>query len=226
MWWKAFGYLPSKDSNAWDHFGSFVGGTVSPLLSFAAFAGLVCTIIHERALSEKKDRETEDMRHLELAAKSLEKAFNALANGDRPVHDRLAWLNCARLILASNAAADLVSADSPSIRNMYLSERSYWRSQFYDLLRPTSGEAVGMQPRFFERDSSEHESPIDERSIRVIYEFIRWPEGEADVLDSISPYTNEEVNSLPATMLGIKIALQRRPHYRRASARAISVPFN
>ncbi len=225
VWYHSFGRLPlSTSTDQWDHFGSFVGGTVSPLLSLAAFAGLLYTILHERAMATRRDREAEDLRHFELAAKSLEKAFAALTDRGQVAHSRLAWLNCARLLLASDSAASLISGDSTGIQNMYFGERSHWRTRFYELLLASSvAQEIGMQPAFFQHDATEYRSPIDERSIRVIYEFIQWPEGEADSIDSVARYTNEEIAQLPPTMAGIKFALENRRRAREPVATQIPI---
>ncbi|SPR97361.1 conserved exported hypothetical protein [Cupriavidus taiwanensis] len=228
-WGYRFWTLPISDTQAaWNNFGTFVGGTVSPLLSLAAFAGLLLTVQQAEATAaqnaaqaqreeESRRAEADATRFQELAESCWSRAFEALNRDGAPARNRLAWLTCARLLLAADNAVARIPVTEAGTLAIALAEKSHWRFRFYDLLNPTSTRSIGINSGFFQQDDSEHRSPIDERSIRVIYDFTKWPPGETDSIDDVAHYSLEEIRDLPGSMAGARLYLAGLPRFRAAS---------
>lgn len=192
----------ATSTEKWDHFGGYLGGTVSPLLTLAAFALAFYSFSHQQ-------NESRQTKYFDLAVGSLKRAYDALVKDGAVTHDRLAWLNGARQILGSEAAARNIK-DNDSLHALFLAERSHYQMQLYELLRPYSLNSITMQPGYWQCDSTEHKAEIDERSARVIFEFISWPQGEPDLIDTVSKYSDDELKKLPAYMRGLQWDLQDR----------------
>jgi hypothetical protein len=206
----------SRRASDWADFGTFVGGVLSPTLAFAALIGLMVTIGQQRSAAEAQKSVTDNESYFKHAVSSLERAFNLLSSGEphQPVHDRLAWLSCARLLLSAKAASMKITNASAGLLILYAGEEEHWRHQFYLLLRPLSPEGVGARRRYFEADSSSLRTPIEERSIRVIYDFASWPEGRQDPIDDVPRYTREELAEMRVGMAGIREFVLSSPRFR------------
>ncbi len=194
----------SRKANEWADFGTFIGGVLSPTLAFAALVGLVVTIKQQRDTAQREKEAADNESYFKHAVSSLERAFAALNLDDatQPAHDRLAWLSCARLLLAASSASRNITSSSSGLKQLYEGETEHWRHQFYLLLQPMSLQGVGRDLNYFAADSSG--APIDERSIRVIYDFAHWPEGHEDPIDQVPRYTEEELNGMRLSMRGIR----------------------
>lgn len=197
----------SRKPEDWASFGSYIGGALTPILAFASFIGLLVTLAQQRSAQADLATTEDDKRYFEHATKDLERAYETLTDrGDvpSPRRDRLAWLTAARLLLAFQSAKDRISPKSPGLRELLAAEEEHWRRKFYLLFRPHAAGMVGMDSSYFHcldvRDGAE----IEERSIRVIYEFFQWPEGRPDPLDSVPKYTVQELEQMKATMMGVK----------------------
>lgn len=53
---------------------------------------------------------------------------------------------------------------------------------------------------------------INEQSIKVIYDFTEWPQGRADPIDAVAPYTDAELDQLRGGRAGAReyITAKRR----------------
>lgn len=236
FWVYRFWALPfSDDQQSWNHFGTFIGGTVSPLLSLAAFAGLLLTVQQAEASAKQQARqaqseeqgrqaETDATRLQALAERCWSRAYDTINDRGQPARNRLAWLNCARLLLAGDKAIAQISSTQRTTLQIAHAEKSHWQSRFYDLLDPVSTRSIGMTASFFQEDASEYRTQIEERSIRVIYEFIQWRDDEIDSIESVPKYTAEELDSLPPTMLGIRQYIQQMPRFRTPRAQQVPMP--
>lgn len=196
----------SRSSSEWANFGTFVGGVLSPTLAFAALVGLVMTIKHQWDIAKREREVTDNDSYLRHAVSSLERAFAALRSSEtaQPVRDRLAWLSCARLLLAASDTSEKITAASPGLKQLYEGEVEHWRHQFYLLLQPTSPQGVGEDANYFAADNSGFHMPIEERSVRVIYEFAHWPEEQKDPIDRVPRYTDKELEGMRIGMRGIR----------------------
>lgn len=196
----------SRKSSEWADFGTFVGGVLSPALAFAALVGLVITIKHQGDAAKREREVADNESYFKHAVSSLERAFATLSssNATQPAHDRLAWLSCARLLLAASTASQKITNTSSGLKQLYEGEVEHWRHQFYLLLRPAVSQGVGGDSDYFAADSSGFNMPIDERSIRVIYDFAHWPKDREDPIDSVPRYTEEELDHMSFGMRGIR----------------------
>lgn len=214
-WVKVF-WSPSfsRESKDWADFGTFVGGVLSPTLALAAFVGLVITIKLQRDAAQREREIRDNESYFKHAVSSLERAFATLRPKDasHPAHDRLAWLSCARLLLAASDVSKQITASSPGLKQLYKGEEEHWRHQFYLLLQPGTMGGVGGDASYFTADSSGFHSPIDERSIRVIYDFVRWPEDRKDPIEDVPRYTEDELEQMRFGMRGIRDYVRSTRH--------------
>ena len=197
----------SRKPSDWAEFDTFVGGILSPTLAFAALIGLLATVKQQRDATDRQKEVTDNESYFKHAVSSLERAFSALTDGKEvtaPAHDRLAWLSCARLLLSASNASGRITAASPGLRVLYEGEEEHWRHQFYLLLQPLSPEGVGALKSYFMADRSSEHSPLDERSIKVVYSFAEWPEGRQDSIDAVSKYTQADVERMHVGMSGVR----------------------
>lgn len=213
----------SRRSSEWAEFGTFVGGILSPTLAFAALMGLLATITQQREAAERQREVSDNESYFKHAVSSLERAFATLSGGKggtAPIHERLAWLSSARLLLSASDASGRITAASSGLRVLYAGEEEHWRHQFYLLLQPLSPQGIGAQQSYFVADSSPEQAPIDERSIKVIYGFAEWPEDRQDSIDAVSKYTQGEIERMRVGMSGVRAYVLSMPRFRRPAAEA------
>jgi hypothetical protein len=162
--------------------------------------------IKQQGNAAKREREvTDNESYFRHAVSSLERAYATLSPTEaaQPAHDRWAWLSCARLLLAASHASQKITPASSGLKQLYEGEVEHWRHQFYLLLKPSTLNGVGGDSAYF-ADNSGSQMPIDERSIRVIYNFAQWPECYKDPIDDVPPYTDEELDRMRFGMRGIR----------------------
>jgi hypothetical protein len=218
----------TADPADWSAFGSFLGGVLSPILAFASFVGLLLTLQQQRdatqrtldqaqqasklSLEQQKAEVTaqqtaeDDRNYFDHCISCLERAFAVLSDKGTsigPVQDRLAWLTCARLLLASAKTAKQISPQSIGLLAILAGEQEHWRYRFYELFHQIEP-AVGQQEHFFEGPGKLAGFEIDERSIRVIFEFVQWPEDKTDSIAEVPKYTLDELGAMKITMAGVR----------------------
>lgn len=207
--WLATFWSPTFATNQakWSEFGSFIGGVLSPLLAFVSFLGLLLTIREQRAVAARQKTQSDDLNYFNHASASLERAYATLAEGtdtERPAGDRLAWLSCARLLLSASDVSKRISSASSGLLALYEGEEEHWRRRFYELFLPAGAPRIGTQATYFSHPNSADGAQIEERSIRVIYEFFTWPEGKADPIDLVPKYTLKDLDSINPSMSGVR----------------------
>jgi hypothetical protein len=213
FWYPAF----ATDQGKWSDFGSFIGGVISPLLAFASFLGLLATLQEQRAAALRQKTETDDLNYFNHATESIERAYEALAGANpdgTPASDRLAWLTCARLLLSAKEVAKQISSSSVGLLALYDGELEHWRRRFYELLNPRGDLRVGTQATFFSHPASSDGVQIEERSIRVIFEFADWPEGKPDPIDAVPKYTRIDLDAMKPSMSGVREFIESKPRFR------------
>lgn len=213
FWTPVFSENPAR----WSEFGSFLGGVLSPVLAFASFLGLLATIREQRNLARTQKQQADDLNYFNHATASLERAYATLTRGTDgagPVKDRWAWLSCARLLLSASDISKRISPSSEGIVALYEGEREHWRRKFYELFHPEGGLSVGMQATHFSHPDSRIGVNIEERSIRVVFEFFDWPEGKIDPIDSVPKYSREELEKMNAGMSGVREYVMTMPRFR------------
>nr|WP_314899166.1 hypothetical protein [uncultured Deefgea sp.] len=201
--------LFSSDPKGWADFGTYVGGVLSPLFAAAAFLGLWKTIQQQTEAHNKQKIDVDSESYFKHAVQNLERAYEAIAplSGDAmPVRDRLAWLTCARLLLAAKSSSCRIHHECEGLCQLYAGEEEYWRHKFYKLLHHEGTSGIGRDCLFFQGDKVKKIAEIAEESIRVIYEFSAWRNDQADPLLSIPKYTQSELDGVKFSceMAGIK----------------------
>ncbi|BDT72784.1 hypothetical protein os4_23290 [Comamonadaceae bacterium OS-4] len=217
LWVSNFKHLPlASSSGEWSNFGSYLGGVLSPVLAFLSFIGLLLAFHTQRKEAARLKDEGDDLNYFNHSVKSLERAFEALVtrssryNGDNGLPlvqlstDRLAWLNCARLILSAKAVAKQISQTSAGLLALYEGEEEYWRHQFYELFHEEKTFSMLLQPNFFGNPGILGGAQLEERSIRVIFEFSDWPEDKVDPIDAVPLYSLDELSKMKASMSGVR----------------------
>lgn len=206
----------SKSYPDWAAFGDFAGGVLSPVLAFISFLGLLVTLKQQREAATIQKIAEDDQKYFDHAVASMERAFDFISDSSRstaPVRDRLAWLTCARLLLSASEVASKISKNSDGLRALFIGEEEHWRRKFYELFNPLGLQSIGMQATYFRQDASEYGSQIEERSIRVIYEFLQWPKGMMDPIDSVPKYTRDELAEMQVGMSGIREYVLSMPRF-------------
>jgi hypothetical protein len=196
----------SSDSDKWSDFGSFIGGTISPVLAFTSFIAVLLTIKLQKQKNDYEKDILEAQVYCENAVKCLSRAYNFLSEdgtSDSPVKDRLVWLTTARLIKQADKLSNLMSVQANSSKTMYESEKDYWRHRFYELIDFTGTSSFSMSKDYFVKASAISGDEIDERSIKVIYHFALQFDGDNDPINEVSWFTREELKQFNVGQLGL-----------------------
>ena len=137
--------------------------------------------------------------YLEKCEELLEKSYNnfvaVLDDEARPINSRRNWLNTARMLQASIILSKKISDQGH--KDTYIEIEQYWRGRFYDILHP-SMEAypekyyAGTPETFLVYGRGDQE-PLAEQSLSAIYRFVKWPEYAADPLQSVTRFTEDEI---------------------------------
>jgi hypothetical protein len=197
----------SPNSSDWSNFGCFIGGTLSPILAFASFLAILVTIKLQQAKNNQEKRLVNSAIYCEHAVKCLERAYNILSNDDEsktPIKDRLVWLTCARLILKSKQLYALISNEAESQKTLFDSEEEFWRHRFYELLDFTGMQSFSMSKDYFEKASLIPGDEIEERSIKVIYDFALKFNEDSDPINQISKFEKSELGIFHFSQSGLK----------------------
>ncbi|HGS4473819.1 TPA: hypothetical protein ACMDNI_003551, partial [Vibrio cholerae] len=203
----------SNDSSKWSDFGSFIGGTISPILAFVSFVGILATIKLQKDKNDYEKELIESQTYCENAISCLERAFAFISKDgtlDVPIRDRLAWLTSARLILQAEKLSQLISPKATSSKAMFESEKDYWRHRFYELLDYTGMQSFSMSEEFFSKASNIPGDEIEERSIKVIYKFALEFDSDNDPIDNVAKFTREELSEFHVSQIGLKKFLDKK----------------
>ena len=209
----------SHDQADWASFGSYLGGILSPVLAFVSFIGLLITIRQQRDATLHAAKLHDGERYFQHAVTCLERAFSVVSDAGKsatPVRDRMAWLTCARLLLAARSVSSRISG-SEGLRALYDGEEEYWRNRFYEYFRPTSIDSFASAKDYFEQAGKIFGEMTDERAIRTIYAFMEWPSGRIDPIQKVPLYTLAELETMSPGMSGIKAYVQSKKRFSRPS---------
>ena len=221
LWLWVFWTPSFSDSHVrWSKFGSFLGGVLSPVLAFTSFLVLLATIHEQRKVAETQRKQADDLNYFNHATSSLQRAYETLTQDSSeagPVADRLAWLSCARLLLSAEKVAKRISDRSEGVRALYEGEREHWRRKFYELFHPEGEVSIGVNATYFSHQDLRLFINIEERSIRVVFEFFDWPEGTPDPVDNVPKYTTTELNAMNSGMSGVREYVKRMPRFHTKS---------
>jgi len=174
--------------------GSFSISDLGPLV---VGAGVLVALL-SLGLTMRRNR-SED--YLESAGDLLEKAYETLADLDeegRPKNSRRNWLTAARLIRISERIGNQITDESH--KTIYRERTQYWRGRIHDLIFPS----VEGYPKEYYAEKPEHmyawidkeRAPLSERSLGVLYRFIKWPEGIPDPIADEKHFSDEEIEKM------------------------------
>ena len=203
----------SADSGKWSDFGSFIGGTISPILAFLSFVAVMVTIKLQNDKNALEKELIDSQGYCTNAIKCLERSYNFLSNHGAlaiPVQDRLVWLTSARLILQSDELANAMSSEAVSSLAMYQSEREYWSHKFYNLIDYTNMTSFSTNKDYFAKASQIPGDEIEERSIKVIYEFALSFDETKDPINKVNKYTRDDLKKFHFSQLGLKAYLEEK----------------
>lgn len=224
----------ASDSTQWSNFGSYLGGILSPVLAFMGLIGLLLTLDTQRKEAGRLKSQSDDLNYFNHAVKSMERAYEALANrrsledvakgapAVEPLRDRLAWLTCARLLLSARAVSGRISSESPGLVALYQGEEEHWRHQFYEMLQGDRIRLALMQPTYYGNPGTLDGPQLEERSIRVIFEFTTWPEEKVDPIDEVLVYSMDELNGMKTLMSGVKGYVLAHSRFKKNSPESVS----
>lgn len=193
----------AADSDKWAEFGSYLGGTLAPILAFASFIGLLVSVNDQAKARIEEESRADSMAHYSNATRSLERALTVFIGPDGvPISDRLVWLTVARLILSAKSVSRKITV--PSIREMFSADEEFVRRRFYDIIQPTSADTPMANATYFTLGEERlHGNIIDERSIRVIYAFTEWPVDQEDPIEGVARFADKEIESMVLGRRGI-----------------------
>lgn len=149
-------------------------------------------------LQSSQDYLTASTRMLERAYEMFEAKDSAEWSG-LPEPDRLLWLTVARMLREAEDTARQIKVRSH--QTLYEHAQTFWRGRLYDLLRP-----LGRIPlTYFAEDADsivatvgDSRAPLSDKSLRVVLDFIRWPEEKPDPLEGVAPFSDEEIDRMRA----------------------------
>lgn len=208
--YKFHGAFWSNDPRQWANFGNFLGGALAPLLAFASFIALWASLRLQRETTHKDNLRRDDLVYYDHAVRSLQRAYETFyANSEdgAPPADRLLWLNVARLIITATRAGDHIR--TKSIRDMYEGECEWWRRKFYDYLKPYDLDSFSSDADYFQASELRPINGIEERSIKVIYDFMSWPAGREDPVETVPYFSDEDLEEMVIGRRGIREHVRR-----------------
>lgn len=147
-------------------------------------------------VQSSQDYLTASTRMLERAYGMLEAKRSAEWLG-LPEPDRLLWLTVARMLKEAEDTARQIKVSSH--QTLYEHARNFWRGRLYDLLRP-----LGKIPiTYFAEEadsiiatSGDERTPLSDKSLRVVLDFLRWPNEKPDPLEGAASFSDEEIDRM------------------------------
>jgi hypothetical protein len=224
-WVLTFGMNPvSLDPADWGAFGDYFGGVLSGPLALAGFLALLVTITQQRDLAKAEQQQINDQKYFEGSQKCLQRAFETFKPGEvsGPISSRLLWLTTARWLLSADALSKKISTASPALSEAYLLEVEHTRMLFDGFLQPSNVHSVFAQRNFFTGEASRDGMPLEERSVRVVLNFVKWPEEKIDALHDVPQYTEAEANDLRVHYRGLQAYILSKPRFNRPEGERVS----
>lgn len=216
-WVITFGGNPLSSTPAdWGVFGDYVGGTLSGPLALAGLIALLITIEQQRSFAQAEQNKANDLKYFETAQQCLKRAYEAIRpdGEEKPPKSRLVWLTTARWLLAADTISGKISDSSPSLKEAYELEVEHYRLQFSEFLKFRQMNSVFFEKTVFSGDSKTSGSELEERSVRVILEFMEWPGEKRDAIAKVPAYTMEEVEEMHVWLRGFQAYLREKRRFR------------
>lgn len=200
----------------WGVFGDYIGGVLSGPLAIAGFIALLITIQQQRAFAQAEQNKANDIKYFESAQQCLKRAYETIKpqESENPPKSRMAWLTTARWLLAAESLANKISQTSPSLKEAFEIESEHYRMLFVDVLKPRQMDSVFVDASFFSGDHTRSGSEIEERSVRVILNFMEWPDEKSDAIDKVPLYTRQEVDKMLVWCRGFQAYLLNKRRFK------------
>lgn len=93
---------------------------------------------------------------------------------------------------------------------------------FSNFLRPTRMDSVFTQRQFFEGVPRNSGRELEERSVRVVIDFMKWPDEKVDDLHGVSLYTREEADGELGFYHGFQAYVQAKRRFHVPEAEQVS----
>lgn len=167
----------------------------------AIITGIAATVAYVQYRQHRAREQSRDF--LELSTQQFRRAFETLE--ERPAEDwpglpepdRLLWLTAARMLRTGETFGARITEESH--QRVYDDARRYWRSKLYVLLKgldtaplnyfaETADRIIGAGPG--------EKLGLSEKSLRVVADFMKWPESEPDPLAGVVDFTAEELERM------------------------------
>jgi len=174
---------------------------VTPFIVMAGvLIALATLIINQRRVASEE--------YLENATDLLSKAYEILSETKDgqgvPKNSRINWLTAARLIRTAESIAELLTEESH--KRIWREKKEYWRGRLRDLINPNNDGFVkgyyAATPELMLVYGDHDPVPLSERSLAVLYRFVRWPKGSEDPLKNESIFSDAEIDEM--VLLGPK----------------------
>lgn len=186
----------STDPSNWGVFGDYFGGVLSTVISALGFIGIIVTIRTQSdtisaqlsGIAQEKEIRDDEV-YSKQSLECINEAYTKLLSPDGGLYkNRVAWLECARLIVTAQNLAEKIRSNS--MRYTYKAAEKVIRSRFSTLLNPDIYPETMQPSYFYEMDwarwhEGKGQAPIEKASVYVIYKFASWQRDEPDELDSI-----------------------------------------
>lgn len=218
-WIITFGGQPlSPTPTDWGVFGDYIGGILSGPLALAGFIALLLTIQQQRSFAQAEQNKANDIKYFESAQQCLKRAYETIrpTGAERPPKNRMVWLTTARWLLVAESLVSKISQTSPSLKEAFEIEAEHYRMLFVDFLKPKQMDSIFVEENFFAGDYTRSGSEIEERSVRVILDFMEWPDEKIDALDKVTLYTRDEVDGMLVWLRGFQSYLLRKRRFNQA----------
>jgi len=221
-WIITFGGLSlSRTPADWGVFGDYVGGVLSGPLALAGFIALLITIQQQRGFAQAEQNKANDLKYFESAQQCLKRAHETIKpiGAETPPKSRVVWLTTARWLLAAKSLAAKISETSPSLKEAFDLEAEHYRMLFVDFLKPNQMDSVFSQENFFIGDHTRSGSELEERSVRVVVEFMEWPEEKSDAIDKVPLYMRDEVDGMFVWLRGFQLYLLKKRRFNQVPSK-------
>jgi len=171
---------------------------LGPLAVIAGVLVAIFTFIFNQMRSASEE-------YLENSIALLSKAYDVLVSTKddqgRPLNRRINWLTSARLIKAAQNISSLITEKSHV--HIWEENQEYWRGRFSDAINPDRNSFPQEYYAEYAQDfmvwgSSERQDPLSEKSLAMLYRFVRWNDKREDPLADVPNFSDYEIEYMSA----------------------------
>ena len=140
--------------------------------------------------------------YLEKSLQFFKESFDIIYDLDEhgiPKNNRLNWLTASRLLLTAQKLGTRIT--EPAHKEIFLESREYWRAKFYALLNPSN---EGFPEDYYAEKvkhmacsySAYDREPLAEKSLAIMYRFLKWPSDYQDPAYDVTNFTDDEIDKM------------------------------